>query len=121
MDTLVSLGVTAAYLWSLYALFSLARRAGRTPPIWRSASGVTALILLGRYLEARAKRTAGAALRALLDLGAKQATVLSDGREISVPADQLARRRRVRRPAGGEDRRRRHRHRRAAPRWTRRC
>jgi Cu+-exporting ATPase len=86
MDTLVSLGVSAAYLWSLYALFL----AGGTHATYLEvASGVTALILLGRHLEARAKRSAGAALRALLDLGAKQATVLRDGREFSVPADQL--------------------------------
>jgi P-type Cu+ transporter len=86
MDTLVSLGVSASYLWSLYALFL----AGGTHATYLEvASGVTALILLGRYLEARAKRSAGAALRALLDLGAKQATVLRDGHEFSVPVDQL--------------------------------
>ena len=89
MDTLVSVGVTAAYLWSLYALVSAAAGAGAHATYLEVASGVTALILLGRYLEARAKRTAGAALRALLDLGAKRATVLRDGREISVPADRL--------------------------------
>jgi P-type Cu+ transporter len=89
MDTLVSIGVTAAYLWSLYALVSAAAGAGAHPTYLEVASGVTALILLGRYLESRAKRTAGAALRALLDLGAKQATVLRDGREISLPADLL--------------------------------
>jgi P-type Cu+ transporter len=87
MDTLVSLGVSAAFLWSLYALFLAGR--GTHPTYLEVASGVTALILLGRYLEARAKRSAGAALRALLDLGAKQATVLRDGAEFSVPADQL--------------------------------
>ena len=87
MDTLVSLGVSAAYLWSLYALFLAG--GGTHATYLEVASGVTALILLGRYLEARAKRSAGAALRALLDLGAKQATVLRDGREASVPADQL--------------------------------
>ena len=87
MDTLVSLGVSAAYLWSLYALFLAG--GGTHATYLEVASGVTALILLGRYLEARAKRSAGAALRALLDLGAKQATVLRDGRELSVPADQL--------------------------------
>jgi P-type Cu+ transporter len=87
MDTLVSLGVSAAYLWSLYALFLAG--GGTHATYLEVASGVTALILLGRYLEARAKRSAGAALRALLDLGAKQATVLRDGREFSVPADQL--------------------------------
>ena len=89
MDTLVSVGVTAAYLWSLYALVSAAAGAGQQATYLEVASGVTALILLGRYLEARAKRTAGAALRALLDLGAKQATVLRDGQETSVPADRL--------------------------------
>jgi P-type Cu+ transporter len=101
MDTLVSIGVTAAYLWSLYAVISAAADGGAAG--WAGngagggahasylevASGVTTLILLGRYLEARAKRTAGAALRALLDLGAKQATVLRDGREISVDAERL--------------------------------
>jgi P-type Cu+ transporter len=87
MDTLVSIGVSAAYLWSLYALFLAG--GGTHATYLEVASGVTALILLGRYLEARAKRSAGAALRALLDLGAKQATVLRDGREFSVPADQL--------------------------------
>jgi P-type Cu+ transporter len=89
MDTLVSLGVTAAYLWSLYALISAVAGAGAHATYLEVASGVTTLILLGRYLESRAKRTAGAALRALLDLGAKQATVLRDGREISLPADRL--------------------------------
>ncbi len=87
MDTLVSIGVSAAYLWSLYALFLAG--GGTHATYLEVASGVTALILLGRYLEARAKRSAGAALRALLDLGAKQATVLRDGHEFSVPADQL--------------------------------
>ncbi len=87
MDTLVSLGVSAAYLWSLYAL--LLAGAGTHATYLEVAAGVTALILLGRYLEARAKRSAGAALRALLDLGAKQATVLRDGRELSVPVGQL--------------------------------
>jgi len=87
MDTLVSLGVSAAYLWSLYAL--LLAGAGTHATYLEVAAGVTALILLGRYLEARAKRSAGAALRALLDLGAKQATVLRDGQELSVPVGQL--------------------------------
>jgi P-type Cu+ transporter len=87
MDTLVSIGVTAAYLWSLYALVA---GTGAHSTYLEVASGVTALILLGRYLEARAKRTAGAALRALLDLGAKQATVLRGGQEITVPAERLA-------------------------------
>jgi P-type Cu+ transporter len=87
MDTLVSLGVSAAYLWSLYAL--LLAGPGTHATYLEVAAGVTALILLGRYLEARAKRSAGAALRALLDLGAKHATVLRGGRELSVPVGQL--------------------------------
>jgi P-type Cu+ transporter len=90
MDTLVSIGVTAAYLWSLYALIAAAAGGPARATYLEVAAGVTTLILLGRYLEARAKRTAGAALRALLNLGAKQATLLSDGREILIPAGQLS-------------------------------
>ena len=104
MDTLVSVGVTAAYLWSLYALFFgaagqagvrmsfawLARGSGTGAIHLDVAAGVTVLILLGRYLEARAKRRAGAALRALLSLGARDAAVLRDGTEIRVPVGQLA-------------------------------
>ena len=109
MDTLVSVGVTAAYLWSLYALFfgaagragaqmsaawlapgGLAERSGTGTIYLDVAAGVTTLILLGRYLEARAKRRAGAALRALLSLGARDAAVLRDGREVRVPVGQLA-------------------------------
>ncbi len=84
MDTLVSVGVTAAYLWSLAALVS-----GSGDTYLDVASAVTALVLLGRYIEARAKRQAGAALRALLSLGAKDAAVLRDGREVRVPAVEL--------------------------------
>ncbi len=109
MDTLVSVGVTAAYLWSVYALFfgaagragahmsaawlapgGLAERSGTGAIYLDVAAGVTVLILLGRYLEARAKRRAGAALRALLSLGARDAAVLRDGREVRVPVGQLA-------------------------------
>ena len=104
MDTLVSVGVAAAYLWSLYALFFgtagrpglrmgfawLAQGSGADSTYLEVASGVTALVLLGRYLEARAKRRSGAALRALLSLGAKDAVVLRDGAEVRVPAGQLA-------------------------------
>ncbi len=104
MDTLVSVGVAAAYLWSLYALFFgtagqpgmrmsfawLARGAGADATYLEVASGVTALILLGRYFEARAKRRSGAALRALLSLGAKDVAVLRDGTELRIPVDQLA-------------------------------
>jgi P-type Cu+ transporter len=104
MDTLVSVGVAAAYLWSLYALFAgtagqpgmrmsftwLAGSSEADATYLEVASGVTALVLLGRYLEARAKRRSGAALRALLALGAKDAAVLRDGREARVPVGQLA-------------------------------
>jgi Cu+-exporting ATPase len=84
MDTLVSVGVAAAYGWSVYALAF----GGAT--YLEVAVSVTALILLGRYLELRARRQAGTALKALLDLGAKQATVLRDGREVTVAADAVA-------------------------------
>jgi P-type Cu+ transporter len=103
MDTLVSIGVTAAFLWSLYALFLggagrigmrmtfswLAVGGGAHATYLEVAVGVTALILLGRHLEARARRQAGTALAALLDLGAKQATLLRDGREVAVAAGAL--------------------------------
>ena len=85
MDTLISIGVTAAYAWSLYALVT-----GTGSTYLDVAAGVTVLILLGRQLEARAKRRSGAALRALLALGAKDAAVLRDGREVRVPVAQLA-------------------------------
>jgi P-type Cu+ transporter len=104
MDTLISVGVAAAYLWSLYALvFGGASHPGtRTGMAWLAqgsgtgatyldvAAGVTALVLLGRYLEARAKGRSGAALRALLSMGAKDAAVIRDGRELRVPVSQLA-------------------------------
>jgi P-type Cu+ transporter len=93
MDTLISVGVGAAYLWSLYVLFSGAWLApgGRPGATYLEvASGVTALVLLGRYLEARAKRRSGAALRALLSLGAKDVAVLRSGAEVRIPVGQLA-------------------------------
>jgi P-type Cu+ transporter len=104
MDTLISAGVSAAFAWSLYALLFtgagvpgmrmgftlLAEHAGASGIYLDAAAGVTVLILLGRYLEARARRRSGAALRALASLGAKDAAVLRDGREIRVPAEQLA-------------------------------
>jgi Cu+-exporting ATPase len=106
MDTLISTGVTASFAWSLYALFFgdagqtgmrmpftlLAEHegAGASAIYLDAAAGVTVLILLGRYFEARAKRRSGAALRALAALGAKDAAVLRDGREVRVPAAQLA-------------------------------
>ncbi len=104
MDTLISAGVTAAYLWSVYALFAgaagrpdehmsfalLARDAGTGDLYLEAAAGVTTLVLLGRYLESRARRRAGAALRALLELGAKDVAVLRDGGEQRIPAGRLA-------------------------------
>ncbi|MEV3857125.1 heavy metal translocating P-type ATPase [Streptomyces sp. NPDC050095] len=87
MDTLVSLGTLAAFGWSLWALF-LGPEGAHT--YLEVAAGVTTFILLGRYLEARAKRSAGAALRALLELGAKDVALLTaDGTEVRVPADRL--------------------------------
>ena len=105
MDTLISLGVLAAFGWSLYALFiGDAGEPGMTMPFTlvpsrgsgtdeiylEVASGVTLFILTGRFLEARAKRRAGAAFRALLELGAKDVAVLRDGAEVRVPVDELA-------------------------------
>jgi Cu+-exporting ATPase len=105
MDTLVSLGTLAAFGWSLWALFlgdagmpgmrhpfelTVSRGDGASSIYLEVASGVTAFILLGRWLEARSKRRAGAALRALMDLGAKDVAVLRDGREVRVPAQRLA-------------------------------
>jgi len=106
MDTLISLGVLAAWLWSLYALFLgdagandmrmsfdliPEAGAGRNQIYLETASIVTTFILAGRYFEARAKRRAGAALKALLELGAKDVSVLdADGSERRVPIEQLA-------------------------------
>jgi Cu+-exporting ATPase len=85
MDTLVSIGTLAAWGWSVVALVL---RDGDT--YFEVAAVITTLILLGRYLEARAKRRSGAAIRSLLELGAKEARVLRDGREIAVPIGELA-------------------------------
>ncbi|MFD3590464.1 heavy metal translocating P-type ATPase [Streptomyces sp. NPDC058683] len=109
MDTLVSVGTLAAFGWSLWALFfgdagmpgmhdefrfTVSRAdggmGGASSIYLEVASGVVALILLGRYLEARSKRRAGAALRALMELGAKDVAVLRDGREVRVPVASLA-------------------------------
>ncbi|MFI1420255.1 heavy metal translocating P-type ATPase [Streptomyces sp. NPDC020731] len=124
MDTLVSVGTLAAFGWSLWALFlgdagmpgmrhpfelTVARTDGASTIYLEVAAGVTAFILLGRYLEARSKRRAGAALRALMELGAKDVTVLRyeegerealsveggggrrvGGREVRIPAERLA-------------------------------
>jgi Cu+-exporting ATPase len=96
MDTLVSVGVTAAFGWSVWALFwggagEPGMAMGDGPHLYLEvASGVTTLILLGRYFEARAKRRSGAALRALLALGAKDVAVLRDGAEVLVHVERLA-------------------------------
>ena len=86
MDTLVSVGTLAAWTWSTMVLF-----AGLSTSVYFDTAGaITALILLGRYLEARAKRQSGQAIRALLELGAKEAHVLRDGSEVLVPIEELA-------------------------------
>ncbi|MFK4105484.1 heavy metal translocating P-type ATPase [Streptomyces sp. NPDC019531] len=105
MDTLVSLGTLAAFGWSLWALFfgdagmpgmkdrfefTVSRMDGASTIYLEVASGVVAFILLGRYLEARAKRRAGSSLRALMELGAKDVSVLRDGREVRIPVARLA-------------------------------
>ncbi|MBB1246361.1 copper-translocating P-type ATPase, partial [Streptomyces durbertensis] len=105
MDTLISIGTSAALLWSLWALFfgtagmpgmthpfelSVSRTDGAGNIYLEAAAGVTTFILAGRYFEARSKRKAGAALRALMELGAKEVTVLRDGREQRVPTAELA-------------------------------
>jgi Cu+-exporting ATPase len=103
MDTLISVGVTAAYLWSLWALFFthagmpgmtmsfalLPSDTGDVHLYLEVAAAVTTFLTAGRYLEARAKRQSGAALRALLDMGAKDVAVLRDSREVRIPVGQL--------------------------------
>jgi Cu+-exporting ATPase len=84
MDTLVSLGTGAAFAWSVYALCR-----GDGHIYLEVAAGVTVLILTGRHFEARATRRAGSALRALLEMGAREVSILIDGREERVPADRL--------------------------------
>ncbi|MEC4015499.1 heavy metal translocating P-type ATPase [Streptomyces sp. H27-D2] len=104
MDTLISVGTSAAFLWSLWALFfgsagtpgmthafelTIARTDGAGNIYLEAAAGVTAFILAGRYFEARSKRKAGAALKALLELGAKEVTVLRGGREELIRTEDL--------------------------------
>ncbi|HSP37655.1 MAG TPA: heavy metal translocating P-type ATPase [Frankiaceae bacterium] len=103
MDTLVSIGVTAAYGWSLYALFfgsagELGMRHGFELRVggdaggatyFEVAAGVTTFLLAGRLAEVRSRRAAGAALRALLELGAKDVPVLRNGMEVRVPVEKL--------------------------------
>ncbi len=86
MDTLVSLGTLAAWTWSTVVLFGDLS----ADTYYEAAAVITALILLGRFFEARAKRRSGAAIKALLELGAKEARVLRDGEEVLLPVEQLA-------------------------------
>ncbi|MGE5690495.1 MAG: heavy metal translocating P-type ATPase [Pseudomonadota bacterium] len=85
MDTLISIGTLAAWAWSLVALVALED----AHTYFEVGAVITTLILLGRYLEARAKRRSSAAIRALLELGAKEARVMRDGVEYVVPVDEL--------------------------------
>jgi Cu+-exporting ATPase len=104
MDTLISIGTLAALGWSSYALFwgtagtpgmthafelTIGRTDGSGNIYLEAAAGVTTFILAGRYFEARSKRRAGAALRAMLELGAKDVTVWRNGAEQRIPIDQL--------------------------------
>jgi len=96
MDTLVSLGVLAAFIFSAWQLAMDPMMTAHVHEgmaehalYFETAAVVVTFLLLGRYLEANAKQKAGSALKALLDLGAKEATVLRDGGEVCVPADQL--------------------------------
>jgi Cu+-exporting ATPase len=104
MDTLVSIGTLAAFGWSLWALFfghagmpgmrhafelTVSRTDGSSSIYLEAAAGVTTFILAGRYLEAKSKRKAGAALRALLELGAKDVAVLRGGKEVRLPVAEL--------------------------------
>ena len=104
MDTLVSVGVLAAFGWSLVALFhgsagvigmthpfrfTLQRTDGLDNIYLEAAAGVTTFLLAGRWFEKRSKRSAGAALRALMELGAKDVAVLREGQETRVPVADL--------------------------------
>ncbi|MDX8148969.1 heavy metal translocating P-type ATPase [Lentzea sp. BCCO 10_0061] len=104
MDTLISIGVGSAFLWSLYALFlgtagtpgmthgftfTIERMAGTGNIYLEVAAGVTTFILAGRYFEARSKRRAGAALTALLELGAKDVAIIRNDREVRIPTSEL--------------------------------
>ncbi|WP_125106316.1 heavy metal translocating P-type ATPase [Gulosibacter massiliensis] len=105
MDTLISMGTLAALLWSVYALFfgtagmpgmthafefTIAPSDGAANIYLEVGAGVTMFIVAGRYFEKRSKRQAGAALRALLELGAKDVAVLRDGVEVKIPTNELA-------------------------------
>ena len=105
MDTLISVGVLAAFGWSLWALFfgtagvpgtrmafswTATPGSGTNNIYLEVAAAITVFLLAGRYFEMRAKKTSGAALKALLELGAKEASVLRNGVEIRVPTASLA-------------------------------
>ncbi len=105
MDTLISVGTIAALLWSIVALFvgtagqpgmvhpfefTISRGDGLANIYLEVAAGVTTFVLLGRYLESRSKQRAGAALRALMELGAKEVSVLRDGVEQRIATSALA-------------------------------
>ncbi|MCQ9163782.1 cation-translocating P-type ATPase [Arthrobacter sp. STN4] len=98
MDTLVSIGVTAAFLFSAVELalhpqltaHGMPMNGAHAPLYFEVSAVVVTFLLLGRYLEAKAKAKAGDALKALLSLGAKEATVLRDGVEVNIPAAELA-------------------------------
>ena len=105
MDTLVSLGVGAAFMWSLYALFLggagdpgmrmsfhvlPSQGTGNSEIYLEVAAAVTTFILLGRYFEIRAKSRSSRALTTLLSLGAKDVTVVSDGRERTIAINELS-------------------------------
>ncbi|HET6563215.1 MAG TPA: heavy metal translocating P-type ATPase [Marmoricola sp.] len=104
MDTLISMGTLAAFGWSLYALFwgtagepgmthgfelTVERSDGAGNIYLEAAAGVTTFLLAGRWFEARSKRRAGAALRALLEMGARDVAVLEDGKERRIAVDRL--------------------------------
>ncbi|MCX6488392.1 MAG: heavy metal translocating P-type ATPase [Mycobacterium sp.] len=90
MDTLVSIGTLAAYLWSAFVVITGSTGHGHGHVYFEVAAAVTVFLLAGRVAEAKAKRSAGSALRALLSLGAKEATVVRDGTEVRIPAGELA-------------------------------
>ena len=104
MDTLISIGTTAAFSWSVYALifghagmigythpfeFQLERGHGGANIYFEAVVGIIFFLLLGRWFEARAKQTAGEAIRSLLNLAATEATIVVDGEEIRIPIEQL--------------------------------
>lgn len=90
MDTLVSMGTLAAYLWSVFTVITNPGPHFHAHVYFEVAAAVTVFLLAGRTAEARAKRSAGSALRALLTLGAKDAVVVRDGIETQIPVAQLA-------------------------------